>query len=175
MKSLKESLFDDDIISKDLKFKDFYKFDHVYFSGSNGGYYAFDNLRVSILKKDFGRIPVVISKSDCKTQFAANNDTQTRNRLFIVNTLLYLINEFDLSTKIDPGFFRFYYDDKEVNEILSKICMYLSRKLFVYQLGNRSLYINARYDKISKNITIMIGKHQTRGWSQSANFVFEKK
>ena len=175
MKSLSESLFDDDLVSKDIKFKDLYKFDHVYFSGANNGYYAFDNLMVSKLKKDFGKIPITISKSDCKTQFAVNNDTQTRNRLFITNTLLYLINEFDPSTKIDPGFFKFYYDDKEVNEMLSKICMYLSRKLFVYRAGDRSLYINARYDKISKSITIMIGKYQTRGWSQSANFVFEKK
>ena len=175
MKSLKESLFDDDLISREIKFKDLYKFDHFYFSGSNGGYYALDNLRISNLKKDFGRIPSTISKADCTTQFPTNDDKQTRNRLFIANVLLYLINEFDMSTRNDINFFKFYYDDKEVNETLRNVCGYLSKKLFVYRVGNRPVYINAYYDKNSKDITIMIGKYQTRGWNQSANFVFKKK
>lgn len=171
-----ESLFDNDLVSKDIKFRDLYEFEYYSFSGANRGYYAFDNLMVSKLKKDFSRIPSILHTSDCKTKFIDNNDRQSRNRTFIANILLYLINEFDMSMGDKNRMYRFYYHDDEVNETLSKLCGYLINKLYTYRVGDRPIYIDARYDETSKNITIRIGKYQTRGgFNQYANFVFKKK
>ncbi len=171
-----ESLFDNDLVSRDIKFGDLYEFEYYSFSGANAGYYAFDNLMVSKLKRDFGGIPSILHASDCKTNFIDNKDKQSRNRTFIANILFYLINEFDMSMDIKNRMYKFYYHDAEVNEILSKLCGYLSSKLYTYRIGDRSIYINANYNETSKNITIMIGKYQTRGgFNPHVNFVFKKK
>ena len=171
-----ESLFDKDLVSKDIKFGDLYEFEYYSFNGANSGYYAFDALMVSKLKKDFSGIPSVLHASDCRTKFVDNNDRQSRNRTFIANILLYLINEFNMSMNVKNRVYRFYYNDDEVNETLSKLCGYLKSKLSMYCVGNRSIYIDAYYNETSKTIFIRIGKYQYRGgFNQFANFVFKKK
>lgn len=170
-----ESLFDSDIVSKDLTFEDFYKFTKCYFSGSSGGYYAYDVFRVDKLKQDFGKIPYY-RDLHINNNFIEYKDKQTRNRLFITNILLYLINQFDMLYKSStPHPYRFYYDDKEVNDILSRVCTYLYRTLFKYRMGNKGIYINGHYNKIDGLITISIGKYQNRGANPCVNFVFKKK
>ena len=175
MKSLQESLFDSDIISKDLTFEDFYKFDVCYFSGLNGGYYAYDVFRVDKLKQDFGKIPYY-RNLDINNIFTKHKDKQTINRLFITNALLYLINQFNMSYKpstLNP--YRYYYDNKEVNDILSRVCAYLLQTLSKYRMGNMGIYIYGSYSKTDEKITISIGKYQIRGSNPCVNFVFKKK
>ena len=175
MKSLKESLFDNDIVSKDLTFEDCYKFTKCYFSGSSGGYYVYDVFRVDKLKQDFNKISYY-HDLHINNNFIENKDKQTRNRLFITNTLLYLINQFNMSYKpsIQPPY-RFYYDNKEVNDILSRVCTYLHQTLYKYRMGDKGIYIDGHYNKIDGLITISIGKYQNRGVNPCVNFVFKKK
>ncbi len=185
MKSLCESLFDNELVEKVITFGDLYDLDHFYFSGSNNGYYAFDIFMISRLKHDF-KIPdfdlkkyftSVLKGFKYDQSIGGKPDKQSKNRPYITNVLYYIITNFDMSTDYSEDIKRwakFYGPDKNINDLLSRLCTYFRRKLSAYIYGNGSLYVNASYDN-SGNIKIMIGKWQSRGVNQFITFVFRKK
>lgn len=171
---LSESMFDKGLIEKDITFGQVFELDGLYFGGSDGGVYAFNEISVSKLKKDFPRVPKELEFDD--VSYLGADDT-AKNKLLILNTLLYIIGSFDLSTKYDEKItiYQYYSPDKFQNDLMSNLSIYLLKTISKYTTNNKVPYISMVYDASQKEQTIRIGKYNKRGPNPYVAFKFKKK
>ena len=175
-----ESLFDKDIVSKDLKIGDLYELDRFYFGGDNDGYYAFDIFSVKKLKLDFKKsnLQDVIKYWKPKSFYGVDDsdDRRNRNRPFIINVLFHIINNYSINYSYNKqSLYTYYGKDDVINNLLSNLSQYLLTTLLKYTDKATAPYISGGWDERHEELFIRIGKYQTRGFNQYIKFIFKKK
>lgn len=179
MKTLAESLFDKDIIEKDLTFGDVWEFEGINFSGWNDGYYAYDKFKAGKLKKDYSNVKREAEAKN-KSSLVMNDDKQSQNRWVLSDIFLHIIKSFDMSKandnpKIVKRRYQYHTRDVSINNLMTNMSIYIEQALEKYVIGDKPPYIHMYYDDRKDILYISIGKPQTMGPAQVGIFEFKRK
>lgn len=180
MKTLAESLFDKDIIEKDLTFGEVWEFEGITFGGWNCGYYAYDIYKASKLKKDYSNVKRETETKN-KSSLVMNDDKQSENRWVLSDIFLHIIKSFDMSNANDMSTsnrrFKFQYSTKDtgLNRLMTNMSIYLEQTLEKYVLGHKNPYVHMYYNERLDRLYVNIGKSQTMGPAQVGIFEFKRK